>query len=73
MPVDGLSAQAQTQLAAPETRSGVRATHLCIYCKENPAGFWVSRRNGKVVRRPWCRSCCQHLDLALCDVIPFPG
>jgi hypothetical protein len=38
---------------------------------ENPAGFWVSRRNGQVVHRPWCLSCCRELDSDLCDVIPF--
>jgi hypothetical protein len=35
---------------------------LCIHCQQNPAGFWVSRRSGQTVRRPWCLSCCQNLD-----------
>src|SRR5207245_7562364 len=35
---------------------------LCIHCRENPAGFWVSRTGGKTVHRPWCLSCCEGLD-----------
>jgi hypothetical protein len=50
-----------------------RTVQLCIHCRESPAGFWVSRKNGKVVRRPWCLSCCQGLDGGRCDVIPFGG
>ena len=23
---------------------------LCIHCRENPAGFWVSRKSAKAVR-----------------------
>ena len=48
-----------------------RTVQLCIHCRQGPAGFWVSRKNGKVVRRPWCLSCCQVLDRDRCDVIPF--
>ena len=44
---------------------------LCIHCRENPAGFWVSRTGGKTVRRPWCLSCCEGLDRDRCDMIPF--
>lgn len=44
---------------------------LCIHCRQNPAGFWVSRDNSQVVRRPWCLSCCQHLDPARYRVQPF--
>jgi hypothetical protein len=25
------------------------------------------------VRRPWCLACCQALDRAHCEVIPFGG
>jgi hypothetical protein len=50
-----------------------RTVQLCIHCRESPAGFWVSRENGKVVRRPWCLSCCQELDRSRCAVIPFGG
>lgn len=46
---------------------------LCIHCRQNPAGFWVSRTGGRTVRRPWCLSCCQGLDRDRCDVIPFDG
>ena len=73
MAVDRLPAPARQQLAAQETRSRGRTIRLCIHCMENPAGFWVSRNNGKVARRPWCLSCCQELDQGLCDVIPFGG
>lgn len=44
---------------------------LCIHCRENPAGFWVSRAGGRTVRRPWCLSCCQELDRDRCQMIPF--
>jgi hypothetical protein len=44
---------------------------LCIHCRQNPAGFWVSRADGQGVRRPWCLSCCRGLDRNRCDVIPF--
>ena len=73
MAVDRLLVQAQEQLAGQETRSKGRTAQLCIHCHENPAGFWVSGRGGKVVRRPWCLSCCQELDQGLCDVVPFGG
>jgi hypothetical protein len=43
----------------------------CIHCRENPAGFWVSRACDKTVRRPWCLSCCEGLDRDCCDTIPF--
>jgi hypothetical protein len=46
---------------------------LCIRCLANPAGFWVSRKDSRVVRRPWCLSCCQDLDRVGCDVTPFGG
>jgi hypothetical protein len=47
---------------------------LCVHCRANPAGFWVSRTGGKTVRRPWCLSCChQGLDRDRCDMIPFNG
>ena len=64
--------------APPETprviiapRMVPRTVQLCIHCRQSPAGFWVSRKNGTVVRRPWCLSCCQGLDRGRCDVIPF--
>jgi hypothetical protein len=46
---------------------------LCIHCRENPAGFWVSRTGSKTTRRPWCLSCCQGLDQNRCDIVPFGG
>jgi hypothetical protein len=44
---------------------------LCVHCRQDPAGFWVSRAGGQTVRRPWCLSCCQELDRDHCDVIRF--
>ena len=71
MAVDRLPAQAQEQLAGQETRTKTRTVQLCIHCRENPAGFWVSRRSSRVMHRPWCLSCCEELDPGLCDVVPF--
>jgi hypothetical protein len=48
-----------------------RTIQVCIHCQQRPAGFWVHRTGGTVVRRPWCLSCCQGLDRDRCDVIPF--
>ena len=48
-----------------------RTVQLCIHCRESPAGFWVSRKDGKTVHRPWCLSCCDGLDRGRCDVTPF--
>jgi hypothetical protein len=56
-------------LAAPGLLA--HTIQLCIHCRQNPAGFWVSRTGGWTVRRPWCLSCCQGLDRDRCDVIPF--
>lgn len=44
---------------------------LCVHCRHNPAGFWVSRTNDQTVRRPWCLSCCQGLDPACHPFSPF--
>jgi len=44
---------------------------LCTNCRHNPAGFWVGRTSDQTVRRPWCRSCCQDLDLARHRIEPF--
>jgi hypothetical protein len=44
---------------------------LCIHCRQNPAGFWVSRNRSQTVRRPWCLSCCQALDPGRYHVRPF--
>jgi hypothetical protein len=38
MPTDRLSAQAQEQLAAQETRPRLHTVQLCIHCTGNPAG-----------------------------------
>ena len=46
---------------------------LCVHCRRNPAGLWVSRTGGTPARRPWCLSCCQELDPAHYDLIPFDG
>jgi len=44
---------------------------LCIHCRQNPAGFWVSHNGGQTVRRPWCLSCCQDLDPGWYHIKPF--
>ena len=44
---------------------------LCIHCREDPAGFWVSHKNAETVRRPWCLSCCDVLDPARYNVVRF--
>jgi hypothetical protein len=44
---------------------------LCIHCRANPAGFWVSHTTAQTVRRPWCLSCCQHLDPRCYHINPF--
>ena len=44
---------------------------LCIHCRRNPAGFWVSHNGDQTVRRPWCLSCCPDLDPACHHVTPF--
>jgi hypothetical protein len=66
--------------APPEQRRALvvpailpRTVQLCVHCRERPAGFWVSRTDGKVVRRPWCLSCCQGLAPERCEVIQFDG
>jgi hypothetical protein len=43
---------------------------LCIHCRHNPAGFWVSHNDDQTVRRPWCLS-CQDLDPAGYHIRPF--
>jgi hypothetical protein len=48
-----------------------RTVQLCIHCRESPAGFWVSSKGAKTVRRPWGLACCDGLDRGRCDVIPF--
>jgi hypothetical protein len=50
-----------------------RTIQLCIHCQQRPAGFWVRRTGGTVVRWPWSLSCCQELDRDRYDVIPFGG
>lgn len=48
-----------------------RTVQLCIRCRRNPAGFWVSTITTSVTRRPWCLSCCEQLDRAFCTIAPF--
>ena len=71
----------QTRLAATTANSRWRripmprmlphTIQLCIHCRHNPAGFWVSRDSDQTVRRPWCLSCCQDLDPACHHIKPF--
>jgi hypothetical protein len=48
-----------------------RTVQLCIHCRQNPAGFWVSRAGAQTVRRPWCLACCQELHPDRHDMVPF--
>lgn len=32
------------------------SNHSCTKCSK-PAGFWVSRSEGAISRRPWCLLC----------------
>ncbi len=84
MPVDRLPAQHQQQLAAQRQdradrpalirlRKPPRTVQLCVCCRDRVAGFWVSSRDGGVVRRPWCLACCEGLDQARCGITPFGG
>ena len=59
----------QRTMAAP--RLLPLTIQLCIHCRQNPAGFWVSRASDQTVRRPWCLSCCQDLDPACHHIRPF--
>jgi hypothetical protein len=49
----------------------VLTVQLCVHCRGRPAGFWVSRTGDRVVRRPWCLACCEHLALADCHITAF--
>ena len=61
-----------SQRRAPTThRLLPRTIQLCIHCRQSPAGFWVSRDSSQTARRPWCLSCCQHLDPARHHIQPF--
>ena len=44
---------------------------LCVHCRHNPAGFWISHDSDQTVRRPWCLCCCQDLDPACHHIKPF--
>ena len=49
----------------------MRTVQLCVHCRLRPAGFWVSRNGGRVVRRPWCLACCEELDRSDCEITPL--
>ncbi len=55
----------------PTPRLRPHTIQLCIHCRHNPAGFWVSRDSDQTARRPWCLSCCQDLDPACHHIKPF--
>ncbi len=55
----------------PVSRLLPHTIQLCIHCRQNPAGFWVSRTSGQTVRRAWCLSCCQDLDPDSHHIRPF--
>jgi hypothetical protein len=57
--------------AIPTPRLLPHTIQLCIHCRHNPAGFWVSRTSSQTARRPWCLSCCQDLDPGCYHINPF--
>jgi hypothetical protein len=65
----------RTTTASRRTRAAAgllpRTVQLCVHCRQNPAGFWVSQTGGRTVRRPWCLSCSQGLDRDHSNAIPF--
>jgi hypothetical protein len=73
----GPAATAARRLKNAFTMTGLgvlpRTIQLCIHCQQRPAGFWVRRTGGTVVRRPWCPSCWQDQVRDRYDVIPFGG
>ena len=77
-----VASASQPNRLAPTTTNSRRRTmtaarllphtiQLCIHCRQNPAGFWVSHTSDQTVRRPWCLSCCQGLDPACHHIRPF--
>ena len=50
-----------------------RIVQLCIRCRQNPAGFWVSHTGDQTARRPWRLSCCQALGPSRYHVIGSDG
>ena len=73
MAADKLAARPLGPRVIPGPRMRPHTFPLCIRCRVNPAGFWVSGKDTSVVRRPWCLSCCDDLDRELCDMTPFGG
>jgi hypothetical protein len=76
------ASMAAWNMPAPTTTNSRRRTttmprplphtfQLCIHCRQNPAGFWVSHNGDQTVRRPWCLSCCQDVDPACHHIMPF--
>ena len=55
----------------PAPRLRPYRSRICVRCQVNPAGFWVSALPGSVARRPWCLTCCEHLNPAACHITPF--
>ena len=47
---------ASRRRAIPVPRLLLHTIQLCIHCRHNPAGFWVSRTGDQTVRRQWCLS-----------------
>jgi hypothetical protein len=48
-----------------------RTVQLCCHCHQRAAGFWVSARDARTVRRPWCLTCLEALDQDSVTVVPF--
>jgi hypothetical protein len=48
----GPAATTTRQRAITAPRLLPRTIQLCIHCRQNPAGFWVSRGTARTLRRP---------------------
>jgi hypothetical protein len=68
-PAPATAGSRRPSITAPFLRP--RTIHLCIHCRHNPAGFWVSHTSDQTVRRPWCLPCCQNLDRGRYHPNPF--
>ena len=68
-PTPGTTNTRRRTIAMPRLLS--HTIQLCIHCRVNPAGFWVSHTSDQTVRRPWCLSCCQDLDAGCHHITPF--
>jgi hypothetical protein len=60
----------------PRAMGAQRPPHtmqLCVHCRQNLAGFSISRTGAMPARRPWCLSCCRGLDPGRYHLTRFDG